>query len=87
MIRVGATEIGLFLLPFVLYAVFLVATRAKVLDAESWPLSRLGWLIGAALLLVIGSFVYFANFTGAPVGSVYEPAHIEDGKFVPQRIR
>ena len=30
MIRTGATEIVLFLLPFVLYAVFLLATRANV---------------------------------------------------------
>ncbi len=87
MIRIGATEILLFLLPFVLYAVFLIATRAGVMQPKSWPLSRLGWLVGVALLLVVGSFVYFANFTGAPVGSNYEPAHIEDGKFVPQRIR
>lgn len=87
MIRIGATEIVLFLLPFVFYAMFLIATHASVIHQDSWPLSRLGWLVGAALLLVVGSFVYFANFTGAPVGSNYEPAHIEDGKFVPQRIR
>ncbi len=87
MIRIGVTEIVLFLLPFVFYAVFLIATRASVIHQDSWPLSRLGWLVGLALLLVVGSFVYFANFTGAPVGSNYEPAHIEDGKFVPQRIR
>lgn len=87
MIRTGATEVILFLLPFVLYAVFLVATRARVLHPDSWPLAHLAWLGGAALLLVIGSFIYFANYTGAPVGSDYEPAHMEDGKFVPQRIR
>jgi cytochrome c oxidase assembly factor CtaG len=87
MIRTGATEVVLFLLPFVLYAVFLITTRASLTHPDSWPLSRLGWLLGAALLLVIGSFVYFANYTGAPVGSDYEPAHMEDGKFVPQRIR
>jgi len=87
MIRIGVTEIALFLLPFVLYAVFLAATRASVLHPDSWPLSRLAWLVGAALLLVVGSFIYFANYSGAPVGSTYVPAHIEDGKFVPQRIR
>jgi hypothetical protein len=36
---------------------------------------------------VLGSFLYFANYTGVPVGSVYEPAHMEDGKFVPGRVR
>lgn len=87
MIRTGATEVVLFLLPFALYAVFLLATRANVLHPESWPISHLGWLLGAALLLVVGSFIYFANYSGAPVGSTYVPAHMEDGKFVPQQIR
>ncbi len=67
MIRTGATEVVLFLLPFALYAVFLLATRANVLHPESWPISHLGWLLGAALLLVVGSFIYFANYSGAPV--------------------
>ncbi len=83
MIRVGFTEIALFLLPFVLYAVFLWATRAGAMDPESWPLSRLAWLTIAALLLVVGSFLYFANYSGAPPGSTYVPAHMENGKFVP----
>jgi hypothetical protein len=87
MIRVGFTEIVLFAAPFVLYAVFLWATRAGVMHPDSWPLSR---LIGLAILsfaLVIGSFIYFANYTGAPPGSTYVPAHIEDGKFVPGQVR
>ena len=87
MIRTGATEVILFLLPFALYAVFLLATRANVLHPNSWPLAHISWLLGAALLLVVGSFIYFANYSGAPVGSTYVPAHIEDGKFVPQQIR
>jgi hypothetical protein len=36
---------------------------------------------------MLGSFLYFANYTGAPVGTVYEPAHMENGKFVPGRTR
>lgn len=87
MIRIGFTEIALFLAPFVLYAVFLWATRAGVMDAEFWPISRIIWLAIAAFALVIGSFVYFAHFTGAPPGSTYVPAHIENGKFVPGQTR
>jgi len=87
MIRIGFTEIALIATPFVLYAVFLWATKEGVLDAESWPLSRLVWLGIAALALVVGSFVYFANFTGARPGSTYVPAHIENGKFVPGQTR
>ncbi|MFN3657294.1 MAG: DUF6111 family protein [Pseudolabrys sp.] len=88
MIRPVLTELLLFATPFVLYAVFLWATKAGVMDAESWPLSRLAWLTIAALLLVVGSFVYFAHFSGAPPGSRYVPAHIdESGKFVPGTTR
>ena len=83
MIRVGLTEIVLFVAPFVLYAGFLWLTKAGVMDAQSWPLSRLAWLAIAALALVVGSFVFFAHFSGSKPGSEYVPAHLENGKFVP----
>jgi len=83
MIRPLATEVVLFLLPFVLYGVFLWATKAGVLHPDSWQLSRIAWLVIASLLLMLGSFIYFANYTGAPPGSTYVPAHMEGGKFVP----
>ena len=83
MIRPIFTEIALFLTPFVLYAVFLWATKAGVMDTNSWPLVRVATVAIAALALVRGSFIYFAHFSGAPPGSTYVPAHIENGKFVP----
>ncbi len=83
MIRPFLTEISLFVAPFVLYVVFLWLTKAGVLDAQSWPLSRLAWLTMAALVLVVGSFLFFAHFSGARPGSEYIPAHIKDGQFVP----
>lgn len=87
MIRTIFTEIALFAVPFALYVVFLWATKAGVLHPESWPLSRIAALAIAALVLVVGSFIYFAQFSGAPVGSTYEPAHVEDGKFVPGTMK
>jgi hypothetical protein len=65
MIRPILTELALFVAPFVLYAVFLWATKAGIMDIESWPLSRLAWLTIVALTLVVGSFVFFAHFSGA----------------------
>ena len=35
----------------------------------------------------VGSFAMFAQFSGAPPGSTYIPAHIENGKFVPGTTR
>jgi hypothetical protein len=87
MIRPVLTEIALFLTPFLLYALFLWATRAGVLDASSWSLPRLAWLVIAALLLTIGSFVVLAQFGGAPPNSTYVPAHFEDGRFVPGQTK
>jgi hypothetical protein len=83
MIRPVFTEIVLFLAPFVLYAVFLWATQAGVMDFKSWPPMRVATLAIVALALVLGSFIYFAHFSGAPPGSTYVPAHMENGKFVP----
>lgn len=84
MIRTGLVELLLFLTPFALYALFLFVTRAGVLDVKAWPVSRLILLGIAALALVIASFLWFAHFSGVPVGTSYVPAHIDEhGKFVP----
>ena len=83
MIRPILTELALFLAPFAAYVLFLWATRAKVLDLERWSLSTLMWLTIAALVLMLGSFLVLAQFSGAPPGSTYVPAHMDDGKFVP----
>jgi hypothetical protein len=87
MIRPVLTELALFVTPFIVYAVFLWATRADVLHPASWSLATLAWLAIAALALMVVSFVLIAQFSGAPPGSTYEPAHMEDGKLVPGRMK
>jgi Family of unknown function (DUF6111) len=87
MIRPIFTEIGLFLTPFVIYAAFLVATRAGVLQPAAWTLRRLAGLVIASLVLMLGSFLLLAQFSGSPPGSTYVPAHVEGGKFVPGTTR
>jgi len=87
MIRPVLTEVVLFLTPFALYAIFLFATKADVFDRNSWTVRAVISLTGAALVLMVVSFVVLAHFSGAPPGSTYEPAHIEGGKFVPGRTR
>ena len=80
MIRPVFTEIALFLVPFAVYATFLWATRAGVLEPSAWSPTRLAWLLMAALSLMLGSFVMLAEFGGAPAGSTYVPAHVDDGR-------
>ena len=87
MIRPVFTEIVLFATPFVLYALYLLATRASVFDAEAWRWSVLAWLTMAALVLMIASFILLAHFSGAPPGSTYVPAHMENGRLVPGQIK
>ena len=83
MIRPVLTEIGIFLIPFAVYALFLIATRSGVFDQSSWPLPLVAKLVLGSLLLVIVSFVFLAEFSGAPPDSTYTPAHIERGHLVP----
>jgi hypothetical protein len=83
MIRPFTTELALFVTPFLLYGVFLWATRAGVLYPEAWTLPRLASLTIVAFILMIGSFVFLAEFGGAPPDSVYVPAHWENGELTP----
>jgi hypothetical protein len=83
MIRPFATELILFVAPFVVYAIFLWATQADILHPESWPLARLAWLTIAALVLMAGSFIVLAQWGGEPKNSTYVPAHMENGRLVP----
>ena len=83
MIRPAFTEIGIFLIPFAVYALFLIATRSGLLMHSSWPVHVIAKLVLGSLLLVVLSFILLAHFSGAPPNSTYIPAHIENGKFVP----
>ena len=83
MIRPVLTEIGIFLIPFAVYALFLIATRSVVFHHSSWPLPLVARLLLGSLLLVVISVVFLAEFSGAPPGSTYTPAHMEDGHLVP----
>ena len=83
MIRPVLTELAIFLIPFTAYALFLIATRSGVFAQASWPLHLVAKLALGSLLLVVLSFLFLAHFSGAPPGSTYVPAHLENGKLVP----
>jgi len=83
MIRPAVTEVLIFLIPFAVYVVFLLATRSGLMVPASWPLHIIARLLVGSLLLVIVSFVLLAQFSGASPHSTYVPAHMENGKFVP----
>ena len=83
MIRSVLTEVGIFLIPFAVYALFLIASRSKLLAQTSWPLHVIARLAIGAMLLVVASLVLLAHFSIGSTNSTYIPAHVENGKFVP----
>jgi hypothetical protein len=62
-------------------------TSRGALQRSAWSARRIAALGIAGFVLMLGSFVFFAQFSGAPPGSTYIPAHIENGKFVPGTTR
>lgn len=83
MIRPLFTEFVLFLAPFAAYALFLWVTRGAVLVRSSWDTATLSWLTIIALVIMISSFFLLAHFSGAPPGSTYVPARVENGRLIP----
>jgi Family of unknown function (DUF6111) len=83
MIRPILIELLLFLTPFAAYAFLLWARNHGVFDSESWPLPTVAGLTITALLLMGASAIIAAQFSGAPPGSSYVPAHVENGRLVP----
>lgn len=87
MIRPVLTEVLLFLAPFAIYAIYLLATRNGVLTMAAWNLRVLSALTLAALLLLFGSFFLLAQFSGHPARSKYVPPHMENGKLIPGQFK
>jgi hypothetical protein len=83
MIRQLAIELALFLAPFAIYALFVWATRRGDAKAAAWSARVMSSLTVAALALAIAGFAVWAQYSGAPPGSTYVPAHMENGRFVP----
>lgn len=77
------------LLPLLLPALIWVGYgRVERRRAAAGPLpwwASVPWLMTAVLMvgLLGAGLFWFALSGGAPVGSVYQPAHMEDGRLVP----
>ncbi len=83
MVRVVAFDIFLFLLPFVIYALYLFATRKTVGTRDDWTLKVVGWLALAGAVLIVVVLLLFIHFDTSPPGGVYVPAHMENGVLIP----
>jgi hypothetical protein len=78
----------LFLLPFALYFLWLGLKRRRAAGTEI-PVSGkyLAILGGIGLVLAIGGFVIFTDFSGASPDAVYVPPTYQDGKLVPGHFK
>jgi hypothetical protein len=83
MARFLAFNAVFFLLPFAGYAAWLVATRGSTGNAADWPLRTIAYLAITGAAFMVAALVAFTSFGGAPVGSRYRPAAVENGKLVP----
>lgn len=85
MLRAIIEEVLLFVLPFCLFAAYLVVRRRNPFDVEHWSRHAF-WLAVAGLVLVIGILAAEGFLTTRSSGA-YEPPHVENGVLVPGRFR
>ena len=87
MLRPFAFEIVLFALPFLGYLLWLIIRRRDAFDPRAWRGKPLAILVTAALASTLIGLAVFGHFRGAPAGSVYVPAHLENGKLVAPQLK
>ena len=81
-----AFQLVLFLAPFIAYAIWLHLTKRGWRAPEHWRGVPMAWLVAAAVGLTLASLATLALTTGGSTRSLYLPAHMENGVFVPGRI-
>ena len=77
-----------FLLPFAVYAAWVLLTRRTAAAGGSWwQATPVAWLSLAGLVLIVMSFVALALFTGHEPGGTYVPPRYIGGEIVPAETR
>ena len=86
MVRILFTQLILFLLPFIGFALWLVIQK-KAQTSENWRKGPLAWLAIGGAVLMIGGLALLARIDVNSGDTVYVPAQIIDGKFIPGGYR
>lgn len=87
MIRVALTNLVLFLLPFIGYALYVWLRTGRLDPQKTLDDAPFYWLIaGGAACVVVGLVLLGTYQTGSP-NAVYEPARYEDGVLKPGGFR
>lgn len=85
MTRVILVQTFFFLLPFVLFAAFLVMRQRNPMLAAAWD-GTVPWLVLAGLACTIAAFL-ISTLLVQPSTGVYVPPHMENGRLVPGQFR
>lgn len=85
MLRVIAEPLALFLLPFAVYAVFVLIFSNSLEQGKAWSMGHVSRLTLAGLAAALGGILWFGSFAERHQGA-YIPAHIENGVLVPGRM-
>ncbi len=85
MIRTVFGEALLFLLPFALFALFLILRRRNPFHLAAWSEST-AWLVIAGLACVILGFIYTGVTAERPTGA-FQPPRYEGGRVVPGQFQ
>jgi hypothetical protein len=80
--RAVVESFGLFLAPFLLFAVYLLVRLRYPLAIEHWTRSRVATLILVGLAAALIGMIVMISAAPRSQG-VYVPAHIENGALVP----
>jgi hypothetical protein len=86
MIRALVESFALFLVPFVVFVVYLLIRRRDPVAVDTWTGGRIASLSIAGLALAVLGIVVFGLFEERPLGA-YVPAHVENGRLVPGRFQ
>lgn len=85
MIRTLVDDLLLLLLPFAVFAAYLVLRRRNPMQREAWS-GRVGWLGIVGLLLVVAAFLLAGILAERQTGA-FIPTHVENGRVVPGQFR
>lgn len=85
MVRVVLVDIILFLLPFMIYAAYMVWVKG-VAPKSAMSGAPVLWLIAAGFAVLIVGFFLLVDFSGGAREGTYHPSVLEDGVIKPGGI-
>ena len=78
MARLLAFDAVFFLIPFAVYALWLLITRGSLSNIADWQARTIAWLAGGGAAVVVVVLVVFIQFQASPTTGTYIPPHLDE---------